>query len=495
MPTDLVRLHAVFDLAMRVGVGLLANGAAASEVTATVLRITSSSGLRNVSVQVTFDEVIISYLADESATPFTRVRAASARTQNFARLSAFEDITHDYISGEIPLEEARRAAEMVPQAAPPNKLPLVVLGFSVMGGSLSLYFGADPLVFAAATLASGLLTAAGAFLARMHIPAFYGQAFGGFLAVGVAVLVGLINPTVNSSIVVVSCIIVQLSGLASIGAVQDAVTGWYLTAAGRMLETVMLTVGIVAGVRGGMLLAEVLGTDISVSASIPISLLTVVWVIVAGLGMGLGFGVGSHVPWRMLPWIAGVSLLSGLISHLLSGLVLDRVYAVSLAAFVTGMVAVALGDRLRAPALVFVMGGVIPLVPGSLIYRGLLGLGDDVRSGASDLFSAGEIAVGIAAGLVLGQLLAARIVPYFRRSAIAYTPSISTPFTTLRRRRLSLGSRRRRRRDGQEVVEPSTMTGEMTALSASMFEDFEDLEDLDPPQDDPGRRTDSEENS
>src|SRR5699024_4573677 len=111
VPTDLARLHAVFDLAMRVGVGLLGNGAAASEVTATVLRITSSSGLRNVSVQVTFDEVIISYLADESATPFTRVRAASARTQNFARLAAFEDITHDYISGEIPLEQARRAAE------------------------------------------------------------------------------------------------------------------------------------------------------------------------------------------------------------------------------------------------------------------------------------------------------------------------------------------------------------------------------------------------
>ena len=78
MPTDSTRLHAVFDLAMRIGEGLLTNGAAASEVTATVLRVTSSSGLRNVSVQVTFNEVTISYLADESATPFTRVRSAQA---------------------------------------------------------------------------------------------------------------------------------------------------------------------------------------------------------------------------------------------------------------------------------------------------------------------------------------------------------------------------------------------------------------------------------
>ena len=54
MPTDSARLHAVFDLAMRIGEGLLTNGAAASEVTATVLRVTSSSGLRDVSVEDIF---------------------------------------------------------------------------------------------------------------------------------------------------------------------------------------------------------------------------------------------------------------------------------------------------------------------------------------------------------------------------------------------------------------------------------------------------------
>ncbi len=475
---------------MRIGEGLLSNGAAASEVTATILRVTSSSGLRNVSVQVTFDEVTISYLADESSTPFTRVRSANSRAHDFARLEAFEDTTHGYISGELTLEEARRNAAAIPLAAPAYKLPLVVSGFAVMGGAAALSFGGGTLIVVAATLAAGLLIAAGEFLARMHIPPFYGQAIGGFLAVGAAVLVDLINPTVSSSIVVVSCIIVQLAGLSSIGAVQDAVTGWYVTAAGRILETLMLTVGIVAGVRGGILLAEVLGADISVGASIPISLVTVVWVVVAGIGMGLGYGVGTQVQWRKLPWIALVAAFSAVISHVLTGLFLDRVYAVTIAAVFTGIAAVVLGDRLRAPTLLFVMGGIIPLVPGSLIYRALLGLSADVTTGASEMFGAGEIAVGIAAGAVAGQLLASRILPYFRRSGIAYTPSISSPFTTLRRRRLTLGSRSFRHRDGAQMVEPSTMTGEMTALSPAMFDD---LEDLDSPSDAPGRHTDPEE--
>ena len=87
-------------------------------------------------------------------------------------------------------------------------------------------------------------------------------------------------------------------------------------------------------------------------------------------------------------------------------------------------------------------------------------------------------------------------MPYFRRNVIAYTPAISSPFTTLRRRRLSLGSRRTRRRRGAQVIEPSTMTGEMTALSSSMFDDPSFLEDLEPPpdlEDGTGRRHDCEE--
>ena len=495
VPTDSIRLHAVFDLAMRIGEGLLSNGAAASEVTATVLRVTSSSGLRNVSVQVTFNEVTISYLADESATPFTRVRSASDRVQDFARLAAFEDISHQYLSGELALDEARRRAAAIPQRPALYRIPLVVAGFAVMGGAAALFFGAGSLVVLAATLSAGLLIAIGELLARWSIPPFYSQVVGGFVAVGGAVLVALIDPGANPSVVVVSCIIVQLAGLSSISAVQDAVTGWYVTAAGRILEALMLTVGLVAGVRGGLLIADLIGADVSVSASLPLTLTTAVVVVISGLGMGLGYGVGTQVPARLLASAALVAAGSGIISHLLSAL-LERTFAVAVSALATGLVATALADRVRAPSLAFVMAGVIPLVPGSRIYRGLLGLGDDLGAGVAELLAAGEIAVSIAAGVVLGQLLASRIMPYFRRSGIAYTPAISSPFTTLRRRRLSLGSRRMRRRHGAPVIEPSTMTGEMTALSAAMFEDPSALEDLDPPpdlEDGTARRPDREE--
>src|SRR5699024_3637365 len=456
---------------MRIGEGLLTNGAAASEVTATVLRVTSSSGLRNVSVQVTFNEVTISYLADESATPCTRVRSASARVQDFARLAAFEDISHGYLSGDLPLEEARRQAAAIPQRQPLYRIPLVVSGFAVMGGAAALFFGGGSLVVIAATISAGLLIAIGEVLARWNIPPFYSPVLGGVVAVGGAVLVALLDHSVSPSIVVSSCLIVSLARLSSILAVQDAVTGWYVTAAGRMLETLMLTVGLVAGVRGGLLLADMVGADVSVSAAMPLNFAKAVVVVISGLGMGLGYGVGTQVPARLLLTGSLVASGSGITAHLLTTAARVRPCAVAVAAVTPGMVATALGDRLRAPALAFVMAGIIPLVPGSRIYRGLLGLGDDLGVGVAELLGAAEIAVAIAAGVVLGQLLASRLMPYVRRSGIAYTPAISSPFTTMRRRRISLGSGRVRRRRGAPVIEPSTMTGEMTALSSTMFDD------------------------
>lgn len=476
VPTDYARLHAVFDLAMRIGEGMLTNGAAASEVSATVLRVTSSSGLRNVAVQVTFDEVSISYLADETSAPFTRIRAATSRTQDFGRLAAFERVTMAYVAGDLDLEDARRAVMQIPQNKPLYSNWLVAAGFAVLGGGAAFGLGAGTLVMAAATIAGGLLILVAGVFGRRGIPIFYTQAASGFIGVACAVVVDAIDPTVNSSIVVVSCIIVMLAGLTSISAMQDAITGWYVTASGRILETLMLTVGLVFGVRGGILLADAVGADISVSATLPVSLVSAVVLGVSGAAIGLGYAVGSQVPGSMLGWATAIAVISSVISHLMTVTVVDRVNAVALTAFLVGVLSVVLGDRLRGPALIFVMCGVIPLVPGMRIYRGLLALSDDVVSGAVELFSAGEIAVAIAAGAVIGQIVAARVIRVTSRSAVPHVPVIAAPFTTLRRRRASLAMPWRRRRGQIARVEPSTMTGEMTALTPAMLEQLEQID-------------------
>ncbi|PWH07766.1 hypothetical protein DEO23_03925 [Brachybacterium endophyticum] len=483
MPTDIVRLHSVFDLAMRVGEGLLTNGAAASEVTASVLRIISSSGLRDVVVEVTFNQVSLSYLPDDYSTPFTRIRATGSRVQDFARLAAFEEVTELYIMGVVGLEEALAKVRTIPQQKSHYPRWLAFLGFAVMGGAAAFSFGGTILVVLTATLASGALVALTEIMAARQIPMFFGQAAGGFIGVAVAVMLHVAAPAQNSAIVVVACIIVLLAGLASIGAMQDAVTGWYVTASARILETLMLTVGIVVGVRLGLLLTILLGMNISVDASPPLSLASGVAAAVAGAVMGLGFAVGTYTPVRVLGWMSLVASVSAVVVYLLSHFVVDRVWGSAAAAFVVGTMAVLIARRVRAPALAMIMGGIIPLVPGSRIYRGLLSLSEDISAGAAELFAAAEIAVAIAAGAVLGQLLASRFLSRRGGAGWAYTPVVSTPFQTPRRRRLTLPHRRRR---DAGMVEPSTMTGEMSALPPSVLHDLQQELDLEDPTSGPG---------
>lgn len=433
--TDLARLHAVFDLAMRIGEGMLSNGAAASEVTATVLRFITSSGIRNVSVTVTFDEVSISYLPDDASAPFTRIRSAGYRVQNFSRLESFETVTEEYVHGVLDLEQATARVLDIPHN--PRIYPpwLIAAGLALMGGAAALGLGARLLVVCAATATAIILFIVTEQLYRWRFPAFYVQAIGGFVAALATVLVHVVDPSSDSSIVVVSCLIILLAGLTSLGAMQDAITGWYVTASGRILETLMLTVGLVVGVRGGLLVAEAIGADVSVGAALPVTLASALPLAVSGLLIGLGYAISVQTPHRSLAWCAGIAGLTTLVSYGLGVLGLDRVWSVGLTSLLAGGLAVLLAERQRAPALTFVMAGVVPMVPGSRIYRGLLAVSSDLPDGAGQLFEAGEIAVALAAGAVLGQVLVTRLQRMTGRAVSAFTPVIAAPFTTIRRRR------------------------------------------------------------
>lgn len=476
VPTDLTRIHAVFDLAMRIGEGLLSNGSAASDVTATVLRVTSSSGLRNVAVQVTFDEVSLSYIPQDGGAPFTRIRATGPRALNFTKLEKYEAITHKYIAGTMDLEEATAAAQAVAQEKLHNNLAVVMLGYFLLGGSAALGLGAGLLVTTAAALSGAILIFMVDRIERARIPMFFAQILGGFFGVFVAIIVSLIDPATNASIVVVACIIVLLAGLTSASAVQDAVTGWYVTASARILETLMLTVGIVVGVRGGLMVAGMLGQDIAVSAALPVSLTSVLVLAVSGGVTGLGFAIGQQAPDRLLIWVAGLAAFSATTAHLLGGVLTDRAWSVGIAAAFVGMLSVWIARHVETPTPVLVMAGSLPLVPGSRIYRGLLYLRDDIAAGSGELLSAAEIAIAIAAGAVFGQLLASRLTRPATWRASSFSPVVATPFTTLRRRRMSLAPRRRALRRGNVAMEPSTMTSEMTALSSADLAELEEVE-------------------
>ena len=76
-----------------------------------------------------------------------------------------------------------------------------------------------------------------------------------------------------------------LAGIGFMGAIQDALSGFYVTGGARILEAILATAGIIAGVSGGISLASAIAVRPAVAWSRPAIDLSSVSV--AALGAGI----------------------------------------------------------------------------------------------------------------------------------------------------------------------------------------------------------------
>jgi uncharacterized membrane protein YjjB (DUF3815 family) len=81
--------------------------------------------------------------------------------------------------------------------------------------------------------------------------------------------------------------------------------------------------------------------------------------------------------------------------------------ACAAAAVLLGFCGEALSDRLQVPPLLVAVCGIVPLLPGLAIYRGLFEIvvDGDVEGGTAALVGAAAIGLALAAGVALGEYL------------------------------------------------------------------------------------------
>ena len=121
-----------------------------------------------------------------------------------------------------------------------------------MGGGVGLLVGGDWVVTLIAFVAAVGVDLIQRQMSRRRLPGFYQQVAGGLLATLIAVGTVAAGVDVDPSLVVTAGIILLLAGINFMGAIQDALTGFPLTAGARILEAILATAGVIAGVSGGL---------------------------------------------------------------------------------------------------------------------------------------------------------------------------------------------------------------------------------------------------
>ncbi len=409
---------AVLDLALRVGESMVSTGASVASVTAAMLRLAHSYGVHSLYVDATFVSLTVTVEGPE--VPMTRVRVVTLRAADYSRLAALAELVDDAVSGTLLLPDALERLDEILRRRHPYRRAVVTIALGAMAAGVAILLGGGLRAAAVAFGTTVIIDRTLRVVSRRGLPSLFQQALGAGIATSVALLLlwaqsefGWNQVGLPASVVVASGIVVLLAGLSTVGAAEDAIAGFPLTAAARTFEVILNTVGIVIGV--GIVL------DVGNRIGVPLTLVVdeaqaAPWYLqmIAGAIISGGWAVASYALFRtvIVAFVVGAVAAGGLVFTGYSGF--GPVTSSFLAALFVGFGAYAVSDRLRVLPVVITICGITPLLPGLAIYRAMFTTVDSNNfiEGATLMLSAVGIGLALAAGVTLGQYLA---VPFGRK--------------------------------------------------------------------------------
>ncbi|GAA0492178.1 threonine/serine exporter family protein [Streptomyces sp. NPDC046215] len=395
----------ILDLTLRIGELLLAGGEGAEDVEAAMFGVAHAYGLDRCEPTVTFTLLTVSYQPSLVDDPVTANRTVRRRGTDYNRLSAVFRLVHDITSQGLTLEESYGRLAEIRRNRHPYPGWGLTLASGLLAGAASMLVGGGVVVFLAAA-AGAMLGDRLAWLASGRgLPEFYQFVAAAMppAAMGVALSAG--NAHVQASAVITGGLFALIPGRALVAGVQDGLTGYYITAAARLLEVGYLIAGIVCGVLivlyGGV---HIGGGTLNPEAALERQERPVVQIIAAMI-LAFSFAVLLQQERHTVLWATingGVAWI--IYAALADTAELDPVPATAIAAGVVGLFGQLLSRYRYASALPYVTAAIGPLLPGSATYFALLNFAkNEMNAGISSLTKAAALALAIAIGVNLGS--------------------------------------------------------------------------------------------
>lgn len=435
----------VLDLAVRMGEVVLASGTAVTDTETTVRFIAATYGLSACDVEVTYNSIRIYAHRGPRLPPASSMRVVRYRSLDFTRLAAVDRLTRRIRREVVPPDEARTALDAITTAPHPYKRWTATFGWSLMAAAIALLLGGGLLVTALSFVTTALIDRTNRALNRYGLPFFFQHLVGGAIAatpaVALAAVAEPLGVSVSPTLIIAAGITVLLSGLSLVGSVQDAITGAPITAAARMLELLMMTGGIIAGIALTLRIGEMFDATVPLDLGPGHALTNLPIQVVAGALAALAFSLACYAEKRALAAAAGSGAMGTICYLLVLAGGFGPVVAAGAAATAVGLVGGLLARRALTPPLVVAIAGITPLLPGLSVYRGLYGLlNDELARGADQLLAAFGIGCALAGGVTLGEWFdrTVRRPPILRKFGALRRPEVKR----MRRPAVNLGKRR-----------------------------------------------------
>ncbi len=400
---------AVLALAVQAGDLLLRSGAETARVEATVDILVHAFGFALSDCLVTPTGVYISLDDPRLPAPVTRVHRVHSRGVHYARISAVNDLSRRVREGRLSLPAAQAELDRITAAPDPYPFPLWLAAGATSAAGLAILLGGEVQDVIPAFASTVLVLLVGAGLARSRIPAVFSDFSGALLASGVALALVAAGLPIHADLVIAGGIMKLVPGAALLLAVQDGIAGDLLSSGARGLETLLKAAALASGV--GLVLTQAVHLGLSIPVAGPPA---TVWQIPIQVGAAFvasaTYAVSNHVP-RFAIVTAGLAGAAGWLANLLIVQVEPTALtATFLAAFLVGVLSWGFARWQRAPVTLYVLPGMLPLLPGLTIFNGMLALAKTQNVTGllvlvQAVFLGGALAAGVALSNTVGPAL------------------------------------------------------------------------------------------
>ncbi|MFH9741063.1 threonine/serine exporter ThrE family protein [Streptomyces roseolus] len=399
----------VLDLTLRIGELLLAGGEGAEDVEAAMFAICRSYGLDRCEPTVTFTLLSITYQPSLVDDPVTANRTVRRRGTDYTRLAAVYQLLADINAPahEVSPEEAYRRLAEIRRNRHPYPGWALTAAAGVLAGAASTLLGGGPWVFFVAALGAVLGDRLAWLCAGRGLPEFYQFLVAAMPPAAMGVLLTLLHADLRPSAVITGGLFALIPGRALVAAVQDGLTGFYITASARLLEVAYFFVAIVVGVLSVLYVAVQFDAQLNPEgvlspAERPVTQILSSMVLCATFAVLLQQSRGTVLFATLNGGVAWVVYAS--IAVTAEG---STVMATAVAAGLVGLFGQLMARYHHTSSLPYVTAAIGPLLPGSATYFGVLAIAqNNLDQGFASLAKAAALALAIAIGVNLGGELA-----------------------------------------------------------------------------------------
>ncbi|WP_336920839.1 threonine/serine ThrE exporter family protein [Aquipuribacter sp. SD81] len=406
---DKAFVNRVLATALTAGEEVLAAGAGSADAAATMEATALASGLHHVEIDVTFTSLTISWVPGPDADPTIRSRTVVQRSLDYTRLVRVHRVLGDLALGTVSPAAAAGRLDVVRSLDYPYGRRTAEAGLAGLAGAVVVLLGGGWLGVLLATVSTyGVLVVDRAARGR-GLPPFFATAAAAAGVTAVALVAAALGLPLRPGLVVSGGIVALLPSVALLSAVQDALAGYVVTAAGRFVEVFVVLAGIASGVGAALAVSSAFGLPLTgVDDELPAA--PVLQQLLGGALASALFLVSVYAPRPLLAPAAVIGGLSTATAWLLALTGTPAVFDTALTAVVVGTVAVVVAGRLNVPSLVLAVAGFVPLLPGLALYRGMFRVSQgETTLGIVTLTAAVGTVFALASGIVLGDLAATRL--------------------------------------------------------------------------------------